>query len=120
MCVQALPRFYEFRSRPRHEIVDDALGAGLIEIDGKFVASHRAYPAIAEFLVKHAVAARVGGGMRIGRLHHMRLGFDQRWARALRAGGTVCLCTLPARTLVGARETRVGRVVAETHIAAVE
>ena len=49
-------------SRPLDEAVDDLLLAGLVEGDGQLVAIDPDHFAIAELLVKHAVAEREFGG----------------------------------------------------------
>src|SRR6516164_8101014 len=67
-------------SRPRHEIVDDALFAGLVEIDGELVAFHRAHAPVAEFLVENALAELVLGSGGVARLDRVRLRLDQRRA----------------------------------------
>src|SRR5262245_48484393 len=68
-------------SSPRQERRDDALFAGLVEIDGQFVAVDGADAAVAEFLVKHALATAVGFGGWVGGGDQFGLRFD-RGARA--------------------------------------
>src|SRR5690606_35500417 len=61
MGIEARPRFNlcvpgSLRSHRRHEPVEHALLAGLVEVDRKLVALDRGDVAVAEFLVKHPVA----------------------------------------------------------------
>ncbi len=48
-------------SHPFHKTIHHALLAGLVELDGQLVAVHGGDVAVAEFLMKHAVADREGG-----------------------------------------------------------
>ena len=56
-------------SHPLHETIDDALLAGAVELDRQLVAVDGRDVAVAEFLVKDAVAEREGGDS-TGRLRH--------------------------------------------------
>src|ERR1700723_1149540 len=107
-------------SRARYKRVDHLFRPRLVEIHRQLVAFHCADAAIAEFLVEDAVAACVGGRVRIGRLHDVRLRLDERRTRALRIRGAVGLGPPPARALIGAGKASVLGVVAETHITAIE
>ena len=47
-------------SHPLHKTIHHALFAGLVEMDGQLVAVHGGDVAVAEFLMKHAVAGGEG------------------------------------------------------------
>ena len=61
-------------SHPRHKAIHHAFFAGFVELDGELVAVDGDHFAIAEFLVKDAVAAAERRG-RAGRARH-QLAFD--------------------------------------------
>ena len=50
----------ERRLNPLHKAIHHALFAGLVEGDGELVAVHGHHVAVAEFLVKHALADSEG------------------------------------------------------------
>src|ERR1043166_8032582 len=101
-------------SRPAHEIVDHAFLAGFVEIDGELVAFDAAHEAVAEFLVEHAVAARILRGGGIGSLHRECLRLDHGRPRARRAlRRAIGLRPLPAGALIGAAEMGRLGIVAE-------
>ena len=55
-CPGILILQIETNSHPRHKAIHHAFFAGFVELDGEFVAVDRAYFAVAEFLMEHAVA----------------------------------------------------------------
>ena len=105
--------------------IHHALLARLVEIHRELVALDIAHPAIAEFLVKHAVAARIMRRGRVGGLHGIGLGLDQGRAGAglgliaigLRAIG---LGSFPAGAFIAGGKSRPALIVAETHRPAVK
>src|SRR5579883_1177393 len=71
-------------SRPAHEAVHHPLLAGLVERDGELIALDPDHVAVAEFLVKHAIADRKGRD-RPGRFRHqLALDGERRAHRPLR------------------------------------
>src|SRR5262249_17250240 len=94
---------------------DDALAAGLVEIDGELVAVHLGHRAVAEFFVEHALAQRIarhagGGGD--------ELAFERHWGArpgpslATAALLPLLLGALPARRRVAALEAAGGFIEA--------
>src|SRR3954470_11696591 len=66
----------------RYKGIDHLFFAGVVESDSELVAFHARHPAVAEFLMKHAVTARVLRRGGIARLHGVSLTFDHRRPRA--------------------------------------
>src|SRR5690348_1984730 len=109
------------RSRAFDEGVDHLLLAGLVEVDAELVAFYRRDVAVAELLMKDAVAARIERALRIARLDGVGLAFDERRAGARPAARrAIGLRALPARRFIGAGETAGIGVVAKADRAAIE